>query len=529
MSASLLYPDEMEPPVKSLTTILCSSEEPPYVVEDETSKRRYDGAALVIAAIFLVKALVLAFFVTPLWDVPDEVAHYAYIADIVDGRGIPRPGQSWIPAELVSHWWQRPVSPAEPNWVANHPPLYHLVAAPFLMVARVVTEDRALQYRSPRVFSALLGAGSILLLYVAMIEVSSSRRFALICSAALSVLPMFSHMSSGTNHDVALVAASSVALVYWSRLERNGRLADGVRMAVALAFAAGVKLSAVAIAGPLLILSAAAIRRHGRLRWTWLLPCAIAAAPTLVWHVRVGGGASDRVVTAGEVVGTLGFFEYLRSYPVLDHTVRNFVGLIGWTGSGKGHVRWFQISGPYYLAFTVVGIVLTCAAIAWVLCDSRRFGKSGATLIVGWFVITAAAALWLVSTTGAGAGVRSVWYVLLFSTPLFSAALLIAPIRLSGRLIYGAQFVLGVFTAAYLLNAWNAYRFYGELRATHGRYYFALIPFIAVALGYPGFLWWRARWPRSLPLLALIPFALAVAEALFFVLVVGPFYGRIRV
>jgi preprotein translocase subunit SecG len=38
-----------------------------------------------IAALFLVKAVVLALFVTPLWDVPDEVGHYALVADMAEG------------------------------------------------------------------------------------------------------------------------------------------------------------------------------------------------------------------------------------------------------------------------------------------------------------------------------------------------------------------------------------------------------------------------------------------------------------
>jgi len=515
----------MEWPAKSRVTIVCPSDDPPDAIEGETSKRRYDVAAFLIAALFLVKALVLSFFVTPLWDVPDEVAHYAYIADIVDGRAIPRPGQSWIPVELVSHWRQRTMTSAEPNWVANHPPLYHLLAAPFLISARVMTADPELRYRSPRVLSALLGSASILLLYLAMVEVSLSRRFALLCGATLSVVPMFSHMSAGTSHDVAMVAASSLVVLYWTRLERSGKLADGVMMAVGLALAAGVKLSALAIAGPLLILSTAAIRAHGRLRWTWLVPCAIAAAPTFLWKLRIGGGAADRVVASGEALGTLRFFEYLRIYPTLDHTVRNFVGLIGWTGSGKGEVRWFQISGAYYLAFTIVGIVLTWAAIAWVYCNSRRFGKSGTSLMLGWIAVIAVALTWLVSTTSVDSGVRSAWYVVLFSTPLFSVSLLRARLRLRERLIYGAQFVLGVFTAAYLLNAWNAYRFYGELRATHGRYYFVVIPFIAIALGYPAYLWGSARWPKLAKLFVMIPLILAVVEILFFVFVVSPFYA----
>ena len=56
------------------------------------------------AALFLVKALVLAFWVTPLWDVPDETGHYAIVADLSEGRGLPLQGKSAIPSDVVSDW-----------------------------------------------------------------------------------------------------------------------------------------------------------------------------------------------------------------------------------------------------------------------------------------------------------------------------------------------------------------------------------------------------------------------------------------
>ncbi len=55
-------------------------------------------AMVLVAALFFVKAVLLALFVTPLWDVPDETGHYAIIADLADGRGLPLPGRSVIPA-----------------------------------------------------------------------------------------------------------------------------------------------------------------------------------------------------------------------------------------------------------------------------------------------------------------------------------------------------------------------------------------------------------------------------------------------
>jgi len=110
------------------------------------------------ALLFFLKAAGLALFVTPLWDVPDEVGHFAYVADIADGRGLPRLGQSVIPPDLVAAWKGSAPESATLNWIAIHPPGYHIAAVPFLWAARAATGDLAWQLRLTRLSSALFGA-----------------------------------------------------------------------------------------------------------------------------------------------------------------------------------------------------------------------------------------------------------------------------------------------------------------------------------------------------------------------------------
>ena len=105
-------------------------------------------AMALVAAVFFVKASLLGLFVTPLWDVPDETGHYALIEDIVSGRGLPLMGRSVIPDRLYESWMGKPApSPPMPNWTAQHPPLYHLAAAPLLAGARALTDDPGRQCR----------------------------------------------------------------------------------------------------------------------------------------------------------------------------------------------------------------------------------------------------------------------------------------------------------------------------------------------------------------------------------------------
>ena len=213
--------------------------------------RSFEARAMVfVAALFLVKAVLLALFVTPLWDVPDETGHYAIVADLADGKGLPLPGRSILPPDVVADWAKGKVLPTEErwNWVAQHPPLYHVLAVPFLAAARALTPDPHWRYRAPRLLSALSGAGALLVLFAVFRQASGDAVFALAAASALSFLPMFSHMSSGTNHDVFLALLCGLAALFWVRLSRSGRFSDGVKMGVALAAAGATKLSALAVA-----------------------------------------------------------------------------------------------------------------------------------------------------------------------------------------------------------------------------------------------------------------------------------------
>ncbi|HEY6929550.1 MAG TPA: glycosyltransferase family 39 protein, partial [Thermoanaerobaculia bacterium] len=220
----------------------------------DSSARRAIGW---IAALFLVKTAVLALFVTPLWDVPDEVGHYALVADIADGRGLPLPGRSVIPPDVIADWaTKKTLSPEEKlNWVAQHPPLFHLLAVPFLEAARFATHDSHWIYRAPRLLSALSGAAALLVFFALLLEASGDPFLSLTAAASVGFVPMFSHMASGTNHDVFLALLCAVATLYWVRLSRTGQFSDASKMAVALALAGAVKFSALVVAGALVLLS----------------------------------------------------------------------------------------------------------------------------------------------------------------------------------------------------------------------------------------------------------------------------------
>ncbi|HEY7368603.1 MAG TPA: glycosyltransferase family 39 protein, partial [Thermoanaerobaculia bacterium] len=353
---------------------------------------RASRAMAALAVLFFLKAAALALFVTPLWDVPDEVGHLALVRDIAEGRGMPQPGRSVIPGDLARRW-----NPARAqdgpvlNWTAQHPPLYHLLAVPFLAAGNLATADPATRDRAPRLLSALCGAVGIWIFFLLLREASGDAVLSFAAASSVAFLPMWTHLSSGTNHDVLLALLMGVAAYFFVRLVRAGDFVDALAMGAALSLAGVTKLSALAAAAPLVLFAGRHLAsRGGRRAMEWTATAAAAGALPALWALRhrLLGLSAPMHVTSGDSFSLSALIAYLSSNPVLDHTFKNFVGLIGWTGTGGGEVRWFQISGPFLAPYLVLALLLPLGAIAFL---ARR--ESGSARLLVAAALGAAAAL----------------------------------------------------------------------------------------------------------------------------------------
>ena len=493
-------------------------------------RERWIGRAMFgIALIFFAKTVALAFWITPLWDVPDETGHYAIVADLAAGGGLPLPGRSFVPPDVMSDWTRGKSAAPLLNWVAQHPPLYHLMAAPLVAGARLMTADRHTIERAPRLLSALSGAGALLLFFLALREASGDPILSFAAAAAVGFIPMYSHMASGTNHDTLLAFFAGLAALCWVRFERSGQFSDAMKMGVALALAGAVKLSAVAPAAALWLLCLPRLRMAARGRGgPWAARAvavgAVSVSLPLLWALRhwllLG---NTRVHPISEKPFDLAsFFAYLRNEPVVDHTFKNFFGLIGWTGTGGGEVRWFQICGPFLAPYIVLGLAAVAGAAIWL---GKRL-TPGARLMFGGIAaaVFGLCFLWLFSGADGAQPVKRLLYSLLASVSLLALPLAFRNGEPGEAIVPGSHFVFLVFSAAYLVNSFEAYLIYGQMRATNGRYYFAVLPFLLLAFALPAASFWRPGRGRDAVLLILLA-ALFLNEALFFVLKVLPFYA----
>ena len=478
-----------------------------------------------VVLLFLVKAVVLALWVTPLWDVPDETGHYAIVSDLSRGQALPLPGRSVVPPDVMADW-MRGKTPELPmsNWVAQHPPLYHLLAAPLLSAARAVTRDSHRLYRAPRLLSAVCGAAALWIFFLAFVEASGDPILSFAAAASVGFVPMYSHMASGTNHDILLAFASGLVALCWVRFERSGLFSDGMKTAAALSLAGAVKLSAVPVAAAVWLLCLARLRGRG---WKWLARwIAIGAASVTLpalWALRhwwlLGNTQVHPISHQRFHLAT--FLAYLREEPVVDHTFKNFFGLIGWTGTGGGSLRWFQISGIFLAPYLLLGLVAAAGTAIWLWRrrpnDLRLLAGAVAALMFGFCFF------WLFSRGDGSEPIKRALYSALAAVPFLALPLAFGKREASEAIFSGSHFVFLVFSLAYLANSFEAYEIYGQMRATNGRYFFAVLPFLALAFVFPAAsLLRRGRW-RDIGLLVVLV-ALFVNETAFFLMKVIPFY-----
>jgi len=484
-------------------------------------------AMVVIAILFFVKAVVLGFWITPLWDVPDETGHWVIVDDLAQGRGLPLPGRSVMPSDVVSDWMRgRPAESPMSNWVAKHPPLYHLLAAPLLSAARALTGDRQWLYRAPRLLSVICGAAALLIFFRAFLEASGDPLLSFTAAAGVGFVPMYSHLASGTNHDVFLAFCGGLVALCWVRFERSGLFSDGMKTGAALSLAGAVKLSAVVLAAVLWLLSLSRLATRGSRRLAqWIAIGATSVSLPALWALRhwwLLGNTRVHPISS-EPFHVTSFLAYLREEPVVDHTFKNFFGLIGWTGTGGGSVRWFQISGLFLAPYLLLALAGSIGAAVWLW--KRQSGRRRARLLAG----AAAAAvfgscfLWFYARADGAEPAKRLLYSALTAVPLLSLPLVFRKREASEAVFSGSHFVFLVFSVAYLVNSFEAYEIYGQMRATNGRYFFAVLPFLIFAFVFPAAsLVRKGRW-RDIGLLVLLA-AFFVNETAFYLVKVIPFY-----
>jgi hypothetical protein len=393
--------------------------------------RAVPRAAWACALVALANGLAWS-LITPPFEVPDENAHYAYVQQIAERGTLPHhvvPEGHLSPAEdsmlgavlfyqivgerpnpaPMSELQQRTVEAVEHEGLTsrgsgdalsatNNPPLYYaLEAVPYKLASSGSVLDRLAVMRA---LSALMGAISVLLIYLFLSELLPGRRWAWSAGAlVVAFQPLFGFMSGGVNNDNLLYLAA--AGVFWGLARSfrrgltpaNGALIGGffgagiVSKLTLLGFAPAVGL------GLLLALrrSWSGSRSSGLRGAGWAV--GLGAAPFvadvllnhLVWHRGAIPGGVGSVSTATGVpalafsthdefnhiwqlfLPSVGMRDQFSYVPLWKTWFKGFIGRFGWLD--------YKFAYHFYLAALAVSLAVVALALGEVVRKRRAFAS----------------------------------------------------------------------------------------------------------------------------------------------------------
>lgn len=376
---------------------------------------RVPAAAWACALVALANGVAWSLIVPP-FQVPDENAHYAYVQQVAERGTVPRgvaiegslsPREDQLLGALLTYGVighrdnpapyaqvQQQVIDGVVNQrlsargsgdaltATNNPPLFYaLQAVPYkLMGAKVLDKLAAM-----RLLSALMGAVTVLLVFMFLRDLLPGRRWAWVAGTlVVAFQPLFGFMSGGVNNDDLLYLTSAGVLWAVARAFRrgftpvNGALIGGflgaglVSKLTLLGF-----VPAVALAVALLVRRAWRVDRRtalGGAAWALGLSAAPWALYVVLNHIvwarsAIPGGVGGVQAVAGR---TFGFAEevshvwqlflprlWLRPqfgyFPLWETWFKGFVGRFGWLD--YDFPAWV-----YHVALAVTALVVALAA-----------------------------------------------------------------------------------------------------------------------------------------------------------------------
>ncbi len=164
---------------------------------------------------------------TPLWQAPDEPAHYNYIRNIAEGKGLPvlQKGdydQDYL-ERLKAAKFPSDMPVATLRYESHQPPLYYVLATPIYLATRSLSLPA--QVLALRLVSVFLGCVLLVVAYAtARSAFPKEPLLALATCAFIATLPQHVAMSAAINNDtLAEAVLSLILLVLISRLGRPER------------------------------------------------------------------------------------------------------------------------------------------------------------------------------------------------------------------------------------------------------------------------------------------------------------------
>ena len=395
---------------------------------------RFGGRRAAIS-LYVIAALNFACWslITPPFQAPDEVDHYAYTQSVVERGESPSPD----PASPLARWshsealvleamgfnndhqvgdtkvpweagqergWIKAVHEVHPQasdgggleTAATHGPAYYAALAPaYMLSTSSPTEQLALM----RLASALIGALAVLFAFLLGRELAPARPWIAVAAALLIAYePMYGFISGAVNNDVGVNAGAAALMWLLVVIMRRGwRPLPALAMGVVLLLLPAIKQTAFSLYPVAALAIAVALWRHRpRRRSTaapeaaglaaagagavaaWWLAKRLQAAlhPAGVAAAAVAGVASSAVSEA--IAHPLGYLGYLWQIflPRLPFMAKHFTTSVpaGWeiyVERGFGAFGWYDVLFPRGL-FIVIFVVMVAVALLGVPALARE-------------------------------------------------------------------------------------------------------------------------------------------------------------
>jgi 4-amino-4-deoxy-L-arabinose transferase-like glycosyltransferase len=327
--------------------------------------------ALIVSGYLIISALYATN--TPSWQVPDEPAHYNYIAQVAAHGCCPIIAEGdWDNAYLEAIKAARFAPEAlagrldTVQYEDHQPPLYYLLAAPIFHMS-----DGNLT--ALRLFSALLGAGAVIAAWTAARIVFPEQPWLAVGAAGLvAFMPQRVAMMAGVNNDALAELLAGLILIACLWHIRGGGAWTIPAMGVLLGLALITKLTVYPMAGVIAVTillrarDARAPLRMGlaRLAGAFALAALIGLpfwarnVQTYGWPDFLAQAAHDDVVVGqpqtADYIAAQGAGAWLGDAARI--TFQSFWGQFGWMG--------VPMTGPIYLALAGFLAVVAGGALA---------------------------------------------------------------------------------------------------------------------------------------------------------------------
>ncbi|MCE5258572.1 MAG: DUF2142 domain-containing protein [Chloroflexi bacterium] len=362
---------------------------------------------LVLGTLYAVK--------TPIWQVPDEPAHYNYVRYIVENRSLPELVQGDFPAEWLSvlkMFKFEGMSIDRVKYESHQPPLYYLLAAPVYWLAAALGLQVPLVLR---LFSLVIGAFALWFSYRLVRSIFPDEPLLALGTAGfMATLPMHLTMAMGINNDVlvelilALVVGQVVQKKFsewtWKRALLLGILLGLALLTKLQAYVAVVIILAALVWDAVTAGKTPGERSSGKLIGLACIIFGVALIIVLPWLVRNARvyGITDILaqkrqaevasgqLTTSAYIKQIGLKAYALAFAKTTFT--SFWGQFGWMGVVL-HPRF------YYAA----GLLSGLAGVGFILLLVRQIKKHtpvdtltrrGLFILLVWGIATLLGYLW---------------------------------------------------------------------------------------------------------------------------------------